>query len=75
MKVHLKAVKISDVICISTLLPNVASNFHAPKLCLEKVILVDLNHPFPWNLFIFPQSIHFVWKRCNVRLFVIRLNF
>ena len=51
--VHLKAVKISDVICIATLLRNIVSYFLAPKICLEKVILVDLIYPFLWNLFNF----------------------
>ena len=53
MCVRLKAVKISDVICISTLLPNVVSNFHAPQICLGNVVLVDLIYPFLVEPFLF----------------------
>ena len=38
----MKAVKFSYVKCISTFLPYIVSNVHAPKTCLRKVILLDL---------------------------------
>ena len=53
MILQVQAVKISEVICISNLLPNIVSNSHALKNCLGKVIFVYIIYLFSWILLIF----------------------
>ena len=48
--------KISEVICISSLFPNIVSNTYALKISLGKVFFVYIIYPFSWILSIFSSS-------------------
>ena len=52
----MNAVKLSDVICITNMLPIIVSDVNAPKICLGKVIFLELIIAISLNFYSFISS-------------------
>ena len=66
----MKAVKLIDVIYISTLFPINVSKFYTVKVCLGKLILLDLFFPISLNFYFF-----ILFTECSFSVEIMKSSF